>query len=43
MVKRVGGNKVDVHSIVPVGQDPHEYEVKPKDIKALTDADVVFL
>lgn len=21
---------------------PHEYEVKPKDIKALTDADVVF-
>ena len=42
MVKRVGGNKVDVHSIVPVGQDPHEYEVKPKDIKALTDADVVF-
>ena len=42
MVKRVGGNKVDVHSIVPVGQDPHEYEVKPKDIKALTDADVFY-
>lgn len=42
MVKHVGGDKVDVHSIVPVGQDPHEYEVKPKDIKALTDADVIF-
>ena len=42
MVKHVGGDKVVVHSIVPVGQDPHEYEVKPKDIKALTDADVIF-
>ena len=42
MVKQVGGDKVDVHSIVPVGQDPHEYEVKPKDIKQLTDADVIF-
>ncbi|AVL76653.1 MULTISPECIES: zinc ABC transporter substrate-binding protein [Staphylococcus] len=42
MVKNVGGDNVDIHSIVPIGQDPHEYEVKPKDIKALTDADVVF-
>lgn len=42
MVKQVAGDKVDVHSIVPVGQDPHEYEVKPKDIKQLTDADVIF-
>lgn len=42
MVKNVGGDNVDIHSIVPIGQDPHEYEVKPKDIQALTDADVVF-
>src|SRR5699024_3827647 len=42
MVKNVGGDNVDIHSIVPIGQDPHEYEVKPKDIKALTDADVMF-
>ncbi|MDW8553317.1 MULTISPECIES: zinc ABC transporter substrate-binding protein [Staphylococcus] len=42
MVKNVGGDNVEIHSIVPIGQDPHEYEVKPKDIKALTDADVIF-
>src|SRR5699024_2068644 len=42
MVKNTAGDNVEIHSIVPIGQDPHEYEVKPKDIKALTDADVVF-
>lgn len=41
MAKNVGGDDVEIHSIVPVGQDPHEYEVKPKDIKKLTDADVI--
>ncbi|MDO5375132.1 MAG: metal ABC transporter substrate-binding protein [Staphylococcus rostri] len=41
MVKNIAGDKADVHSIVPVGQDPHEYEIKPKDVQALTDADVV--
>ncbi|MDU9417036.1 zinc ABC transporter substrate-binding protein [Staphylococcus lloydii] len=41
MAKNVAGDKIELHSIVPIGQDPHEYEVKPKDIKALTDADVV--
>ncbi|MEP9851200.1 zinc ABC transporter substrate-binding protein [Staphylococcus aureus] len=42
MVKNTAGDNVEIHSIVPIGQDPHEYEVKPKDIKDLTDADVVF-
>ncbi|MCD8821711.1 zinc ABC transporter substrate-binding protein [Staphylococcus gallinarum] len=42
MVKNTASKDVEIHSIVPVGQDPHEYEVKPKDIKELTDADVVF-
>lgn len=41
MAKNVTGDHADIHSIVPVGQDPHEYEVKPKDIKALTDADII--
>ncbi|MCP8715077.1 manganese ABC transporter substrate-binding lipoprotein MntC [Staphylococcus arlettae] len=42
IAQNVGGKNIDLHSIVPIGQDPHEYEVKPKDIKALTDADIVF-
>lgn len=41
MAKNVAGDNIELHSIVPIGQDPHEYEVKPKDIKALTDADIV--
>ena len=42
MTKNIARDKINLHSIVPIGQDPHEYEVKPKDIKALTDADIVF-
>ncbi|GEP85559.1 putative lipoprotein, AdhesinB family protein [Staphylococcus piscifermentans] len=41
MTQHVTGKQAEIHSIVPVGQDPHEYEVKPKDIKALTDADII--
>lgn len=41
MADNVVGDHADIHSIVPIGQDPHEYEVKPKDIKALTDADII--
>lgn len=41
MTKNITGDKAEIHSIVPVGQDPHEYEIKPKDVQALTDADVI--
>jgi ABC-type Zn uptake system ZnuABC Zn-binding protein ZnuA len=33
MAKEVGKDHIAVHSIVPVGTDPHEYEVLPEDIK----------
>ena len=42
MVKEVAGDEVKVHSIVPVGTDPHEYEPLPEDIKKASEADVVF-
>lgn len=42
MVKEVGGDKVDVHNLVPTGTDPHEYEPLPEDSKKATDADILF-
>lgn len=41
MTKEVTKSNAKVTSIVPIGQDPHEYEIKPQDVKELTDADVI--
>lgn len=42
MVEEVGGDRVDVHNLVPIGTDPHEYTPEPDDIKQANDADAVF-
>lgn len=42
IVSQVGGEKVDVHSIVPLGVDPHEYSPLPLDLKKSTDSDIIF-
>ncbi|WEV45107.1 metal ABC transporter substrate-binding protein [Streptococcaceae bacterium ESL0687] len=42
MVKNVGGDKVEVNNIVPVGVDPHSYEPTPEDSKKMDKADLVF-
>ncbi len=41
MARQIGGEKVEVHNLVPTGEDPHEYEPLPDDIKAAEDADVL--
>lgn len=41
MVAEIGGEYVVVHNIIPAGQDPHEYEPLPEDVKAATDADLI--
>ena len=35
MAKEVGTDQIDIHSIVPVGTDPHEYEVLPPSMQML--------
>lgn len=43
LVQQVGGDRVDVISLVGEDQDPHMYEPKPSDIKKITNADLVFI
>ena len=42
MTKNIAGDKINLHSIVPIGQDPHEYEPLPEDVEKTTTADLIF-
>lgn len=41
-VRAVGGDKVQVVQLLQPNSDPHEYEPRPNDVRALADAPVVF-
>lgn len=43
VVKQVGGDHVQVRSLVPANGDPHEFEPSPDDAKAVKTADVTFI
>jgi len=43
VVKNVGGDHVNVRSLVPANGDPHEFEPSPDDAKAVKAAAVTFL
>ncbi|WP_186579398.1 metal ABC transporter substrate-binding protein [Aquibacillus kalidii] len=42
IVQNVGGDLVEIHSLAPIGSNPHEYDPLPEDVQKTTDADVVF-
>lgn len=41
MVQAIGGDLVSVHSIVPLGVDPHEYAPLPLDLQKTADASLI--
>jgi zinc/manganese transport system substrate-binding protein len=41
LVKEVGGERVEVESLIPRGSDPHAYGLSPQDMVKLGDADVI--
>lgn len=41
MAKEIGGDKVDVKTIVSIGSDPHTYEAVPSDAQLVKNADVI--
>ncbi len=40
LAERIGGDQVQVTNLVPVGGEPHDFEPSPRQIVAVTDADV---
>jgi ABC-type Zn uptake system ZnuABC Zn-binding protein ZnuA len=43
VIGQVGGEAIDLQTLMPLGVDPHTYEPTPRDIQAIAQADVVFL
>lgn len=43
MAKNIGGDKIEHHSIVPIGGDPHKYEATPDDAKLVGRADLILI
>jgi zinc/manganese transport system substrate-binding protein len=41
LARNAGGENVEVVGLMAPNADPHEYEVRPRDLQALTDADLV--
>ncbi|MBI5042815.1 MAG: zinc ABC transporter substrate-binding protein [Nitrospirae bacterium] len=43
IIHNVGGNRIDLHGIIPEGMDSHTFEPIPSDIKYIAEADLIIL
>jgi zinc transport system substrate-binding protein len=41
--KEIGGNRINVYTVVPNGTDPHDFEIRTSDMKAIAKADVFII
>lgn len=42
LVREIGGDRLEVSSLLPAGADPHTFEPVPRDVQRLTEASIVF-
>ncbi len=43
VVQEVGKDKIDLTILIPGEADPHDYELTPSDLRAISDADIIFI
>lgn len=43
IIHNVGGNRIELHGIIPEGMDSHTFEPVPSDIKYISEADLIIL
>jgi ABC-type Zn uptake system ZnuABC Zn-binding protein ZnuA len=43
VVRQVGGDRVEVSTLLPPGADPHSYQARPDDLRKLDGAQIVFV
>lgn len=43
VVGRIGGDAIDLTSLLPAGADPHGYQATPADLRTINDADLLFV
>jgi len=43
IVRNIGGDRIDLHGIVPEGSDSHTFEPAPSDAKLLSEADLILV
>ncbi len=43
IIHNIGGNRIELHGIIPEGMDSHTFEPVPSDIKYIAEADLIIL